>query len=165
MARKILGIDPGLQKTGWGIIESNNNSLRFIDCGIIRPNTKQPLASRLLTLHQELQVIISTYTPSEAAIEETFVSVNGASTLKLGQARGALLLSLSSAHLPVSEYAATLVKKTVTGVGRAEKGQVGMMVQTLMPQARERLQTAGEDALDALAIAICHSHSNTLEKL
>lgn len=156
----ILGIDPGLQKTGWGMIESKGSSLRFIACGTIKPYTKLSLAERLFTLNDELQDVIRKYRPNEAAIEETFVSVNGASTLKLGQARGALLLSLSLAGLPVSEYAATLVKKTITGVGRAEKGQVGMMVRTLLPHARESLQTAGEDALDALAIAICHSQTN-----
>lgn len=152
----ILGVDPGLQKTGWGIIISQNNSLRYKACGTIRPNTKLPLCERLGVLNAELQKIITQFQPSHAAVEETFVSVNGASTLKLGQARGAILLSLAMAGLPVAEYAPNQVKKTVTGVGRAEKGQIGMMVRTLLPQARAELEGAGEDALDALAIAICH---------
>lgn len=155
----ILGIDPGLQKTGWGVISSHNNSLKYVACGTIKPNNKAPLSERLFTLNEELQKIIALHNPAQAAIEETFVSVNGASTLKLGQARGALLLSLALAGLPVAEYAATKVKKTITGVGRAEKGQIGMMVRTLLPQARAELEKAGEDALDALAIAICHVHS------
>ena len=158
----IIGIDPGLQKTGWGVITSRSGALQFVDCGTIRPNTKAPLEERLGVLHEKLHDVINQHHPDEAAIEETFVSVNGASTLKLGQARGALLLSLSLAGLSVSEYAATYVKKTITGVGRAEKHQVAAMVQTLLPKARERLQTEGEDALDALAIAICHSHGSMM---
>lgn len=156
----IIGIDPGLVKTGWGIIKTHGSELRFVACGTIKPDTKLPMAQRLFMLNDSLQDIIRLHQPTSAAIEETFVTANGASTLKLGQARGALMLSLALAGLPVSEYAATLVKKTITGVGRAEKGQVGMMVRTLLPQAREQLQTTGEDALDALAIAICHSHTN-----
>jgi len=156
----ILGIDPGLVKTGWGIISVRGSELRFIGCGTIKPDTSLPLAERLRVLNQSLRTVIQEHAPTEAAIEETFVTANGASTLKLGQARGALLLTLAQENLPVSEYAATLVKKTVTGVGRAEKSQMGMMVKTLLPQAKDLLQTAGEDALDALAVAICHSHTN-----
>jgi len=160
--RCILGVDPGLQKTGWGVIHADNNQLSFAGCGIIRPAVKAPLAERLHYLHRELQTIIAQHMPHEAALEETFVTANGASTLKLGQARGALMLSLSTAGLDVHEYAATLVKKSVVGVGRADKHQVGMMVQTLLPTARAELEKAGEDALDALAIAICHiNHSNS----
>ncbi len=154
---RILGIDPGLQKTGWGIIISHHNSLKYVACGTIKPAAKAPLAERLGALNKELERVIQTYRPQQAAIEETFVTANGASTLKLGQARGALILSLSLAGLPVAEYAATQVKKTITGVGRAEKGQIGMMVRTLLPQARAKLEDVGEDALDALAVALCHA--------
>lgn len=152
----ILGIDPGLLRTGWGIISMRGNMLSFVACGVIKPKPSLALADRLHVLHQKLEEVISLYRPHEAAVEETFVSVNGDSTLKLGQARGALLLSLSLAGLPVHEYAATLIKKTVVGVGRAEKNQVIMMVQTLLPAA----QVGGADEADALAVAICHaSHS------
>lgn len=156
----MIGIDPGLVKTGWGIISVKGSELRYLGCGTIKPDPSLPLSERLRVLSQALRGIILEHRPTEAAIEETFVTANGASTLKLGQARGALLLTLALEGLSVSEYAATLVKKTVTGVGRAEKSQMGMMVKTLLPQARDLLQTAGEDALDALAVAICHSHTN-----
>ncbi len=156
--RIIIGIDPGLVKTGWGIISAQGNAVQFIACGTIKPKTTLPLPERLGFLNQQLQVIITRHQPTEAAIEETFVSVNGASTLKLGQARGALLLSLALAGLNVGEYAPTLVKKSITGAGRAEKHQIGMMVRQLLPAARPALDDAGEDALDALAIAICHSN-------
>lgn len=154
----ILGIDPGLQKTGWGIIRVHNNTLSFVACGTIAPDVKLPMPKRLLVLHEGLQQLIADHKPHRAAIEETFVTANGSSTLKLGQARGALMLSLSIAGLPVAEYAALLVKKTITGVGRAEKSQVAMMVKTLLPQARAELDNHGADALDALAIAICHAN-------
>lgn len=154
----ILGIDPGLQKTGWGMIRVHHNTFHFIACGTIAPDVKLPMPKRLLALHEGIAQVVATHHPACAAIEETFVTANGSSTLKLGQARGALMLSLSIAGLPVSEYAALLVKKTITGVGRAEKSQVAMMVKTLLPQARAELDTHGADALDALAIAICHAN-------
>ena len=109
-------------------------------------------------MHNALQSIIAEHAPDCAALEETFVNKSGQSTLKLGQARGALLLSLSIAGLEVAEYAPTLIKKSITGVGRADKNQMGMMVGTLLPQAKAELAKAGEDALDALAVAICRSH-------
>lgn len=154
----ILGIDPGLQKTGWGVVEKNGSSLRFVGCGIIKPNLKLALADRLFILNDELQRLMRLYKPTCAAIEETFVNNNGQSTLKLGQARGAIILSLALGGLSVSEYAATRVKKSITGVGRAGKGQIGMMVAALLPQARAEIEAAGEDACDALAVAICHAH-------
>ena len=157
----ILGVDPGLQKTGWGIIRFHHNALSYIACGTIKPPTKAPLYERLLVLSNELAAIIATHQPHTAALEETFVNVSGSSTLKLGQARGALMLTLAQANLDVHEYAATLVKKSIVGAGRAEKSQVGMMVQSLLPTAREQLAKAGADAIDALAIAICHAnHAN-----
>ena len=155
---RVIGIDPGLVRTGWGVVDVNGNQLRFVACGTITPDTKMPLAERLSILHGQLSAAIGTHTPQQAAIEETFVSMNGASTLKLGQARGALMLTLSLAGLPVSEYAATLVKKSIVGVGRAEKSQVSMMVQTLLPGCGKH----GADAMDALAVAICHANHSSV---
>ena len=154
----VIGVDPGLVKTGWGIVKTDGFQLRFVACGVIKPSAKLALSDRLFVLCDQLHEVIRLHQPNQSAVEETFVNMNGASTLKLGQARGAILLSLSLAGLPVAEYAATEVKKNVTGVGRAEKGQVGMMVRTLLPHARGAMDGAGEDALDALAIAICHAN-------
>lgn len=159
----ILGIDPGLQKTGWAVITSQSNQLSFVACGTIRPATKVPIAQRLGQLNHALQEVICSYAPQEAALEETFVNQNPASTLKLGQARGAILLSLALGGLPVAEYAPNRVKKALTGVGRAGKDQVGMMVSTLLPFARAEIEAAGEDARDALAVAICHAHYSAIE--
>lgn len=156
---RILGVDPGLRKTGWGIIEKNGQTLRYIACGTIKPNDKLPLSERLAVLHDGIQQVTNDFTPTAAALEETFVNVSGQSTLKLGQARGALLLSLAIAGLDVGEYAPAKVKKTLTGVGRADKNQMAMMVQTLLPQGREEIAKAGEDAVDALALAICHANT------
>jgi crossover junction endodeoxyribonuclease RuvC len=158
---RILGIDPGLNRTGWGIIRAEGSSLSYVDCGVIRPDASGELHERLRQLHDGLAAVVARHLPDEAAIEETFVNVNGAATLKLGQARGALMLSLSLCGLPVSEYAATLVKKTVVGVGRAEKAQIGMMVATLLPGSK----AASPDAADALAIAICHANHRSLKHL
>ena len=155
---RILGIDPGLTRAGWGVIERNGSHLKFIACGTISSPKAAPLAERLVFLHKGVQSIIEQYQPHQAAIEETFVSVNGASTLKLGQARGVLLMSLALADLPVSEYAARLIKKTVVGNGAADKNQMAMMVTALLSGAREQLETAKHDAVDALAIAVCHSN-------
>jgi len=150
----ILGIDPGLQRTGYGIITQSGNSLSLVACGVIKSNTDDALAYRLKMLSEELNKVITRTQPHEAAIEETFVNVNAQSTLKLGQARGALLLTLAQAGLPVSEYAATLVKKSIVGAGRADKNQVAQMVQILLPGCGKH----GADAMDALAVAICHAH-------
>ena len=143
------------------IFTQKDNSLRYVGCGVIAPPTKEPLAHRLAHLGDELKRVIAQFQPDSAGIEETFVSVNGASTLKLGQARGALLLTLAQAELPIGEYAARTIKQAVTGSGKADKNQVGMMVQTLLPQAREALADKRHDAVDALAIAICHAHYGT----
>lgn len=161
----ILGIDPGLQKMGWGVIHKDSQTLRFVACGTIAPNVQLALADRLFLLNSELQRVMKLYQPNEAAIEETFVNVNGQSTLKLGQARGAILLSLSLGGLSVSEYAATKVKKSLTGVGRAAKDQVGMMVAALLPHARTDIEAASDDARDALAVAICHAHYAALRMI
>jgi len=151
----IIGIDPGLVKTGWGVIASQGNALSFIGSGVIKPPTSLSLAERLKFLHDELQKIITLWRPELAAIEETFIGMGGQSALKLGNARGALLLTLSLAGLPVSEYSPNLIKKSVTGAGKAEKTQVSAMVKILLPQAHEQTSV---DALDALAVAICHAH-------
>lgn len=155
--KRIIGIDPGLKATGWGIIDSAGSALHFVACGTIVSKSTDPLATRLYHLAQELTHVIKEYAPNSAAIEETFVNNNGASTLKLGQARGALLLTLAQHHLPVGEYAARMVKKAIVGVGQAEKTQVAHMVKILLPQARNALDSSGADALDALAIALTHA--------
>ena len=155
---RIIGIDPGLVSTGWGFIESKGSNLSFVDCGTIAPNTKLPLSERLLALHADLTRIIALYKPTAAAIEETFVTANGASTLKLGQARGALIVTLAASGLPVAEYATRLVKKAIVGTGTADKNQMGQMVGVLLPAAREALKACKHDAADALAIAITHAN-------
>jgi crossover junction endodeoxyribonuclease RuvC len=161
----ILGIDPGLQRTGWGLILSKNNQLSFIDCGTIKSDATMPMAERLKQLHDGVANVITRHRPQEAAIEETFVNVSGSSTLKLGQARGALLLTVSLQQLPVYEYSATMVKKSVVGSGHAQKEQVSMMVGTLLPASRSHEGMKSADASDALAIAICHAHQRTVKHL
>lgn len=136
------------------MIEYIGSSIRYIACGVIHPRTSDSLSVRLLALHDGLQQVINAYHPTEVALEETFVSVNGQSTLKLGQARGAIQLTLSLNNLPVAEYAARLVKKTITGNGAAEKAQMQAMVKMLLPHS----DATSADAADALAIAICHAH-------
>ena len=155
---RFIGIDPGLVSTGWGMIDANGSALSFIACGTIAPNTKLSLAERLAYLHRELNKLIAEYQPASAAIEETFVTANGASTLKLGQARGALIVTLAAAGLPVAEYATRLVKKAIVGTGTADKNQMGQMVGVLLPAARATMAACKHDAADALAIAICHAH-------
>lgn len=150
----LLGVDPGLQRTGWGIIASMDNRLSFIDCGTITTDSTVPMEQRLKQLHDGLAAVIARHRPEEAAIEETFVNKSGSSTLKLGQARGALILTLSLHGLPVHEYSATLVKKSVVGNGHADKQQIGMMVKTLLPGSTAKQP----DAADALAVAICHAN-------
>ena len=150
----ILGIDPGLQKTGWGIIRSEGQRLSFIACGRVQTSPDEILALRLAHIHRELSQIISQYKPHSAAVEETFVNKNAASALKLGQARGVALAAPALAGIEVSEYAANLIKKSVAGTGHAQKNQIGMMVKMLLPSSK----AASEDEADALAVAICHAH-------
>ena len=150
---RILGIDPGLSATGWGVVESQGSRLRFVVCGAITSAADQPLARRLAFIHRELTDLIAQHAPDEGAVEETFVNRDPRSALKLGQARGAAIAALALAGLNVSEYAANLVKKTVVGVGHADKKQVATMVKMLLPTAEAK--TA--DAADALAVAICHA--------
>lgn len=151
---RIIGIDPGLRRTGWGIIESLGNSLRFVGSGTVRSEQDADLATRLCQLHDGLATIIHHHMPHEAAVEQTFVNKDATATLKLGQARGIAMLVPARAGLPVAEYAPNAVKKTVIGVGHGDKKQIHMMVKVLMPKAT--FDT--DDAADALAIAICHAH-------
>ena len=155
---RLLGIDPGLQKTGWGIIESENNSLRYIASGLIKTNAKHAMSDRLATIYHGLTAVIDEWSPSETALEETFVNKNPASALKLGQARGVLLMSPALKGLSVSEYGANKVKKSVVGSGHASKDQMMMMVKTLLPACG----TLSEDEADALAVAITHAHYRVL---
>ncbi|MGH1403122.1 MAG: crossover junction endodeoxyribonuclease RuvC [Alphaproteobacteria bacterium] len=155
---KIIGVDPGLQKTGWGIIESNGYNLRFVACGLIRTNSKEDLSKRLACLHHNLTAVLEEWNPKEAAVEETFVNKNPASALKLGQARGVLLAVPAINGIPVEEYSANKIKKSVVGSGHAAKEQVGMMVKTLLPACG----TLKEDEADALAVAITHAHYRSI---
>jgi crossover junction endodeoxyribonuclease RuvC len=150
---RILGVDPGLRNTGWGLIEASGSRLSFLGCGSIRTDPQTSLAERLGAIHRALADLIAANGPHEAAVEETFVNRDPQSTLKLGQARGAAITALALKDLPVSEYAANLIKKTVVGVGHAEKVQVAMMVRMLLPASN----ATSPDAADALAVAICHA--------
>jgi crossover junction endodeoxyribonuclease RuvC len=152
--RRIIGIDPGLQATGWGVLESDGIRLTHIAHGTVRSDPSRELANRLLMLHDGIAEILQEYVPQEAAVEETFVNKNPVSTLKLGQARGVCLLVPALAGLVVAEYAPNHIKKAVVGVGHAGKAQVEAMVATLLPKA----SLSGADAIDALAVAICHAH-------
>ena len=149
----ILGIDPALTKTGWGVIDYAKGALKFIACGQIKTNDKQDLATRLSALADGLNKVIAQYKPEMAAIEETFINKGIQSALKLGQARGALILAVAQAKIPVTEYAANLVKKTVSGSGHAQKQQIGGMIKYLLPSATPQT----EDEADALAVAITHA--------
>ncbi|MEA3051721.1 MAG: crossover junction endodeoxyribonuclease RuvC [Sphingomonadales bacterium] len=148
----ILGLDPGLGCTGWGVIAAEGNRLSHVANGQIRTDPKAELPARLVDLHGRLLAVLAEHRPDSAAVEEVFVNDNPQSTLKLGQARGVVLLA--AATVPVGEYAARLVKKAVVGTGGAEKGQVHAMVQRLLPGVK----IAGADAADALAVAITHAH-------
>jgi crossover junction endodeoxyribonuclease RuvC len=158
---RIIGIDPGLRRCGWGVIESSGNRLSFVASGTITPPVGDDLAVRLAALFAGLSELITRYRPDEAAVEETFVSAGARSALQLGQARGVALMTPASLGLPVGEYAANLVKKSIVGTGHADKSQIQLMVKTLMPAADFK----GADAADALAIAICHAHHRAYRKL
>lgn len=151
---RILGLDPGLRRTGWGVIEAEGNRLRHVAHGVAESDAALSLAERLAQLYDGVAAVIAEHLPVEAAVEETFVNKNPESTLKLGQARGAALTAASRAGLPVAEYATNHVKKSVVGVGHADKTQVAMMVKRLLPGV-----DAKADAADALAVAICHAHN------
>ena len=153
-AVKIIGIDPGLRNTGWGIVESLGSSLKFVAAGTVRSTAKAGLATRLCELHDGLSGIVHTHRPDEAAVENTFVNKDAGATLKLGQARGIALLVPALAGLSVAEYAPNAVKKAIIGVGHGDKTQIKLMVGMLLPKA----EYDSDDAADALAIAICHAH-------
>ncbi len=155
---RIIGIDPGLRHTGWGIIGAQNNRLSFVASGTIETDSTAPLAERLKTLHDGLNAVIRSYVPDEAAVENTFVNRDGAATLKLGQARGVCMLVPALSALSVAEYFPNLVKKSVVGAGHADKTQIHIMVKLLLPRAEFKT----EHAADALAIAICHAHHRTM---
>lgn len=151
----IIGIDPGLAFTGWGIIKSEGNRLAYIAGGVVKTNSKAPMSERLATIHDGLQEVLETYKPDTAAVEEVFVNSNARTSLKLGQARGIALLLPQLKGLSVSEYTPLMVKKSVVGYGRAEKEQVAQMVKMLLPTA----DVSQNDTADALAVAICHAHT------
>jgi crossover junction endodeoxyribonuclease RuvC len=153
-AIRILGIDPGLRRTGWGLISVSGNTLSFLGSGTIKAPLDGELAQRLAVLHEQLTAVVRAWVPDEAAVEQTFVNRDGAATLKLGQARGIALLVPAQARIPVAEYAPNAVKKAVVGAGHAEKAQIRAMVKVLLPKADFHT----DDAADALAIAICHAH-------
>jgi crossover junction endodeoxyribonuclease RuvC len=150
---RIIGIDPGLQRTGWGIIDIAGNKLTHISHGVVATSTVAATAERLKAIFDGLTQMITLWQPDEAAIEETFVNKNAASSLKLGQARGAAMIAPSKFGLTVAEYPANLVKKSVVGAGHAAKEQVQAMIKALLPGVE-----ASSDAADALAVAICHAH-------
>lgn len=158
---RVLGLDPGLRRTGWGVIDVADNRLTHVANGVVCAAPDQPLAMRLVTLFRHITAVVERFGPDEAAVEESFVNRNPASTLKLGVARGVVLLAPAERGLPVTEYSANLVKKAVVGAGHAEKSQVQLMVGRLLPGC-----DSGEpDAADALAVAICHAHYAAARRL
>ena len=160
-AIRILGLDPGLRRTGWGVVTVEGSRLSHLAHGVIAPGETLPLAQRLLFLFDGVREVIARHDPHEAAIEETFMTANGSSTLKLGHARAAVMLAPAAAGLPVAEYAAKQVKKAVVGVGGADKAQVAFMVARLLPTCGAMTP----DASDALAVAIAHAHGRTARRL
>jgi crossover junction endodeoxyribonuclease RuvC len=151
---RVIGLDPGLRHTGWGVILVTGNRLTHVADGVVHAAIDQPLAMRLVSLFRQVTAVLERFQPDEAAVEETFVNRNPASTLKLGVARGVVLLAPAERGLPVAEYSANLVKRAVVGAGHADKAQVQMMVRQILPGC----SIAEPDAADALAVAICHAH-------
>jgi crossover junction endodeoxyribonuclease RuvC len=151
---RILGIDPGLRRTGWGVVDVIGNRLMFVACGSVETDEREAVAARLVAIHRGLARVLAEHRPQEAAVEATFVNKNATATLKLGQARGVALLVPAQAGVSVAEYAPNLVKKTIVGAGHGEKAQIRMMISVLLPKATP----ASEDAADALAIAVTHAH-------
>lgn len=152
---RVLGLDPGLRRTGWGVIEVNGSRLSHVANGVVAPDAADDLARRLVALHEGLAAILAEFAPDEAAVEETLANRNPSSTLKLGMARGTALVCAALIGVPVTEYLPLVVKKAVVGTGHAGKGQVAMMVGRLLPGC----EIATSDSADALAVAICHAHT------
>jgi crossover junction endodeoxyribonuclease RuvC len=151
----VIGIDPGSRATGWGVVRLEGRDLALVACGVIRPGKDLDLAGRMMTLAERLGEVIEEHAPAQAAVEDVFVSRNARAALKLGQARGAALAAVASSRIPVASYAPAMVKRAVTGSGRADKAQVQRMVQAMLAMDRPPAQ----DAADALAVAICHARS------
>jgi len=160
-AIRILGLDPGLRRTGWGVIVLDGARLSHVAHGVIAPADTLPFSERLLCLFEGVAEVIAHHLPHEAAIEETFVTANGSSTLKLGHARAAAMLAPARAGLEVAEYAAKVVKKSLVGTGGADKAQVAFMVRRILPASGD----ATADAADALAVAIAHAHARKVRRL
>ena len=154
---RLLGLDPGLQRTGWGVITVDGAHLGFVAAGVVASVAADALPDRLLALYQGLEAVIDRHRPAEVAVEETVVNKNALSSLKLGHARGVVLLAAANAGLPVAEYAAKHVKRALTGTGGALKPQVAHMVRVLLPRAG----AVTADAADALAVAVCHAHNRS----
>ena len=155
MTTRLMGLDPGLRRTGWGIVDVDGNALRHVANGVVVSNSRLSLSERLLELFEGVAAVVSTHKPEEVALEEIFVNRNPVSTLKLGHARAAVMLAPARLGLTVAEYRPNHVKKALVGNGHAQKEQVQTMVQVLLPQARP----LASDAADALAVAICHAHN------
>ena len=160
-AIRIIGIDPGLRFSGWGVIESDGNRLVYVASGVVTSNAKEALSQRLVTLFEGLSGVLAEWSPAEAAVENTFVNKDANATLKLGQARGIALVTPALAGLAVAEYAPNMVKKTVVGAGHAGKAQIRAMIGHLLPKASPQ----SEDEADALAIAITHAHHRSWTRL
>jgi len=156
VTRRFLGLDPGLRVTGWGVIDAADGRLRWVADGVVKSDDTLSLAERLAQLLNGVTDVVKSYGPDAAAVEETFVNKNPASTLKLGQARGAVIAALGAACVPVTEYTPNSIKKIVVGAGHAGKDQIGFMVRRLLPGCL----AATPDAADALAVAICHAQNN-----
>ncbi len=152
---RVIGLDPGLRRTGWGVIEAEGNRLRHLANGVVASDSARPLAERLVQLHEGLLAVLAEHAPEEAAVETSLANKNPGSTIKLGMARGIALLTPALSGLPVTEYLPMIVKKEVVGTGHANKEQIAVMVGHLLPGCA----IAGADAADALAVAICHAHS------
>lgn len=158
---RILGIDPGLRRTGWGVVTVEGSKLGFVACGTVTSDDKAALSERLKALHEGLAEVVRALSPDEAAIEETFVNKDAQATLKLGHARGVAMLACALGGLSVAEYAPNQVKKTIVGAGHAEKGQILAMVRVLLPKADPK----GPDAADALAVALTHAQHRGMKAL